>query len=236
MSGKNNLKRKIRARSGWAVLMLALFVLLTALLMKADVRAIGPENSSVGLAGINGFVHEKLGTSDAFYRLTDLMGKADFLFVLAFAALGLVQLVCGRSLKAVDGSLYLLAGFYVVVGACYVLFEKFVVNCRPVLENGQLEASFPSSHTLLAVTILGSAMVQLRQRIHSRGLRTAVNVVFTVLIAVMAVGRLLSGVHWLTDILGGVLLGAALVLAYDALTLELRRRERKKEKKRRARA
>ena len=79
-------------------------------------------------------------------------------------------------------------------------------------------------------------MVQLRQRLHSRGLRTAVNVVFTVLIAVMAVGRLLSGVHWLTDILGGVLLGAALVLAYDALTLELRRRERKKEKKRRARA
>ncbi len=236
MSGKNNLKRKIRARSGWAVLMLALFVLLTALLMKVDVRAIGPENSSVGLAGINGFVHEKLGTSDAFYKLTDLMGKADFLFVLAFAALGLVQLVRGRSLKAVDGSLYLLAGFYVVVGACYVLFEKFVVNCRPVLENGQLaEASFPSSHTLLAVTILGSAMVQLRQRLHSRGLRTAVNVVFTVLIAVMAVGRLLS-VHWLTDILGGVLLGAALVLAYDALTLELRRRERKKEKKRRARA
>ena len=98
MSGKNNLKRKIRARSGWAVLMLALFVLLTALLMKVDVRAIGPENSSVGLAGINGFVHEKLGTSDAFYKLTDLMGKADFLFVLAFAALGLVQLVRGRSL------------------------------------------------------------------------------------------------------------------------------------------
>ena len=236
MSGKNNLKRKIRARSGWAVLMLALFVLLTALLMKVDVRAIGPENSSVGLAGINGFVHEKLGTSDAFYRLTDLMGKADFLFVLAFAALGLTQLVRGHSLKAVDGSLYLLAGFYVVVGGCYALFEKFVVNCRPVLENGQLEASFPSSHTLLAVTILGSAMVQLRQRIHSRGLRTVVNVVFTALIAVMAVGRLLSGVHWLTDILGGVLLGTALVLAYDALTLELRRRERKKEKKRRARA
>ena len=101
MSGKNNLKRKIRARSGWAGLMLALFVLLTALLMKVDVRAIGPENSSVGLAGINGFVHEKLGTSDAFYRLTDLMGKADFLFVLAFAALVLAG--CGGT-KSSSGS------------------------------------------------------------------------------------------------------------------------------------
>ena len=101
MSGKNNLKRKIRARSGWAVLMLALFVLLTALLMKVDVRAIGPENSSVGLAGINGFVHEKLGTSDAFYKLTNLMGKADFLFVLTSLIFGGILNARGHETLAV---------------------------------------------------------------------------------------------------------------------------------------
>ena len=38
----------------------------------------------------------------------------------------------------------------------------------------------------------------------------------TILVALMILSRLFSGVHWFTDIVGGVILSTALVLLYKA--------------------
>ena len=104
--------------------------------------------------------------------------------------------------------------FYIVVIAVYLLFECVVINYRPVLINGVLEASYPSSTTMLVMTVMPTALMQWNQRIKTTVLRRSVLVATVAFIAFMVIGRLLSGVHWVTDILGGAMLSISLVSAY----------------------
>ena len=193
---------------------LAAFALWTALVRFNDVQAIGPNGSSVGFAALNKAVHETIGVHWGLYTVTDWLGLIPIVFVLGFAILGLVQLVRRRSLFKVDRSILVLGGFYIVVMAMYLLFEEVVINYRPVLIDGNLEASYPSSTTMLALCVLPTAMMQLKSRIRHIDVRRTVLVTLGALTGFMVVGRLISGVHWLTDIIGGVLLSVGLVMLY----------------------
>ena len=204
-----------KTKSLWIGLaFLAAFALWTVLVRFIDVQAIGPNGSSVGFAALNKAVHETIGVHWGLYTVTDWLGLIPIGFVLGFAVLGLVQLVQRRSLFKVDRSILMLGGFYFVVMAMYVLFEKAVINYRPVLIDGTLEASYPSSTTMLALCVLPTAMMQLNSRICRIAVRRAVLLALGALTAFMVVGRLISGVHWLTDIIGGVLLSVGLVFLY----------------------
>ena len=108
----------------------------------------------------------------------------------------------------------MLGGFYAAVMAAYVLFEVFAVNCRPVLINGVLEVSYPSSTTLLVLCVMPTAAMQLRERMKNRTADMLFRRAITAFSVFMVAARLVSGVHWFTDIVGGALLSAALVLAY----------------------
>ena len=193
---------------------LAAFALWTVLVHSIDVQAIGPNGSSVGFAALNKAVHETIGVHWGLYKVTDWLGLIPIGFVLGFAVLGLVQLIRRRSLFKVDRSILVLGGFYIVVMAMYLLFEEVAINYRPVLIDGNLEASYPSSTTMLALCVLPTAMMQLKSRIRHIAVRRAVLVTLGALTAFMVVGRLISGVHWLTDIIGGVLLSVGLVMLY----------------------
>lgn len=193
---------------------LAAFALWTALVRFNDVQAIGPNGSSVGFATLNGLVHETIGVHWGLYTVTDWLGLIPIGFVLGFAVLGLVQLVRRRSLFKVDCSILVLGGFYIVVMAMYLLFEEVVINYRPVLIDGNLEASYPSSTTMLALCVLPTAIMQLKSRIRRRTVRCAVLMTLGVFTVFMVIGRLISGVHWLTDMIGSVLLSVGLVMLY----------------------
>ena len=104
-----------------------------------------------------------------------------------------------------------------MVIAVYVLFEYVVVNRRPVLIDGYLEASYPSSTTMLVMCVMPTAIMQLRSRIKNGMLRRVIVGVITIFIAFMVIGRLVSGVHWVTDIIAGALISAGLVVAYLAM-------------------
>lgn len=200
------------------LLLLGAFALWTVAVCLVDVRPIGPNGSSVGFAALNGAVHTALGVCWPLYTITDWLGLVPMGFVFGFALLGLVQLIRRRSLGRVDRDILVLGGFYLVVLAAYLLFEKFAVNYRPVLIDGFLEASYPSSTTMLTLCVIPTAMLQLRRRIPREGLRRVILWMLGIFTAFMVVGRLLSGVHWLTDIVGGVLLSAGLVALYAAMT------------------
>ena len=202
------------------LLLLGAFALWTAAVCLVDVHPIGPNGSSVGFAALNGVVHRTLGVHWPLYTLTDWLGLVPMGFVFGFAILGLVQLIRRRSLGRVDRDILVLGGFYLVVLAAYLLFEKFAVNYRPVLIDGFLEASYPSSHTMLVICIMGTAIMQFRRLLpEKKGLHIFLDGAAVLLIVVTVVGRLLSGVHWFTDILAGVLLSSALVMLYfSALT------------------
>ncbi len=194
-----------------------LFVCFLAVLlcvMFLDVRAIGPQGSSIGLAGVNAAIRDLFGVKMIWYDITDLLGFIAIAVALGFACLGLCQAVKRRSLKKVDGDILLLGGFYAVVLGVYIFFEIFVVNYRPILMEGELEASFPSSHTMLTVCILGTAMYQFAKRLKTCLVRNCAVVASGLIMAVTVVGRLISGAHWFSDVLAGLFLSCALVFVY----------------------
>ncbi len=195
------------------------FIVFTILVKFVDVQPIGPNASEVGLASLNDVIFKVFGYNQTLYDLTEILGLVTFLIIGFFAVLGLYQLIKGKSIKKVDYKILVLGCFYVVVLLFYVLFEIVVINYRPVLIDGELEASYPSSHTMLSICVVTSAIVVLSEMLEKKkGLRVAIVIAGYALIAFTVVGRLLSGVHWFTDIVGAMLLSFGLVmLFYSAL-------------------
>lgn len=201
-----------------AVCVLVVFVLWTVALCFVDVQAIGPQESSVGFATVNGFVHNVTGTHMFLYVITDWLGLVPLGVAAGFSLLGLIQWIKRKHLGQVDYSLLVLGGFYIVVMAVYVFFELVAVNYRPVLIDGILEASYPSSTTVLVMCVMPTSIMQLHNRIRNGFLKRCVNYVMIVFVALMVAGRLISGVHWVTDIIGGALLSTGLVLMYYSVS------------------
>lgn len=210
--------KKTKKNFGIAAILLGAFVVWTAAVRLVDVQPIGPQGSAVGFATINGWVHDLTGVHMALYTVTDWLGLVPIGVAMGFALLGLIQWIKRKHLRQVDFSILVLGGFYLLVMAAYVLFEVFVINYRPVLINGCLEASYPSSTTMLVLCVMPTTLMQLNARIKSQTLKRWVGFGITAFILFMVIGRLLSGVHWFTDIIGGALLSAGLVMLYYSIT------------------
>ena len=211
------MEKKNKKRLAWGVSLVVAFVLWTVLVRFAYVQAIGPEGSSVGFATLNRFVHELTGVNWILYTVTDWLGLVPIAVALGFAILGLVQLIKRKSLWKVDHSILALGVFYIVVMAVYIFFEIVVINYRPTLINGYLEASYPSSTTMLVMCVMPTAAMQLNARIKNTVFRRCAVIAIVAFTAFMVIGRLISGVHWITDIIGGALLSAGLVMLYIVL-------------------
>lgn len=197
--------------------LLLLFVIYTIMVMTVDVQAIGPEGSKVGLATINGFFHNLIGVNMVWYKVTKITGILDLLVIVGMASLGVIQLIKRKDFFKVDKDLLILGMFYVLVAAMYVLFEVWIVNYRPVVFDKGLEASYPSSHTMLAICAMIPAIMQINKRIKDETIRKVAVIAALAIMVITVGGRFLSGVHWFTDIVGGILLGSALTMIYYSI-------------------
>lgn len=196
----------------------ALFVLLICLLKTVDVKTNPETLTEIGLYSLNKAVFDALGVHKAWKSITGVLGYLAIIEAVGFAAYGVYSLVKGKSFKSVNADIYALAVVYVVLAVLYVFFEKVIINYRPIIldvEKGA-EASFPSSHTMLAVTIISSGMIELDKLIENKNVKIIAGAVSVVLVLASVIGRLISGVHWFTDILGGVLISLCLVFAFAA--------------------
>ena len=200
-----------------AIILLASFVLWTLLISLVDVKPIGPNATSVGFATLNRFFHELTGVNLQLYIITDWLGLIPIAAAFGFAILGVIQLIKRKSLWKVDFNILALGTFYIVVIIAYLFFEIFIINYRPTLINGYLEASYPSSTTMLVMSVMPTMAMQLNVRIKNIIARRCAIIAIMAFIAFMVIARLLSGVHWITDIIGGALLSAGLVILYDAI-------------------
>ena len=208
-------RKKTLLWAGIAALLTAVF---TTLVCTVDVAPIGPMGTSVGLSHLNGWAAERIGVHWLWYDITGGLGMAALALVGVFGCVGLAQWIRRKKLRLVDRSIWALGGLYAVTMALYVFFEKVVINCRPVVMPGEVmpETSFPSSHTLLSCVVLGSALMVLPQYVKRGTLRSVLTVLLWAALIVIVVGRLASGVHWLTDITAGLLYGATLLLFFKA--------------------
>ena len=214
----------MRKKVGKACISFALFILLIALVTSIDLAVIGPANTAIGMSHLNGAVHNLIGVHMIWYKITNYLGYLAILCGLVFAVLGLKQLIERKSLGQVDKPILALGGLLVSLGVIYVLFEKVVVNCRPVLMEGETvpEASFPSSHTVLAMVIFGAIAMLVKDYVRDKKTAALLQNVCLVLMIVSVIGRLISGVHWFTDILGGVLLSYALLQLFSGVLEKLK--------------
>lgn len=215
------MKKESGKNVGVGMGLLAAFLLWTLAVRFVDVQGIGPGGSTVGFATVNRFVHDLTGVHMSLYVVTDWLGLVPIGFAMGFAILGLMQWIKRKHILKVDYSILLLGGFYIVVMAVYILFETVVINYRPLLINGYLEVSYPSSTTMLVMCVMPAAIMQFNIRIQNCILKHCVSAGITAFIVFMVVGRLVSGVHWFSDIVGGGLLSMGLVLMYRGFLLKL---------------
>ena len=217
-------KRKFLIGFGFLVA----FIIWTLLLLFVDVNTIGAKNTTVGFSTLNGFFHNLIGTNMLLYVITDWLGLIPIAVALCFATLGLTEWIKRKSLLKVDENLFVLGGFYIVVIFVYALFETVTINYRPILINGYLEGSYPSSTTLLVTSVMPTAIMQLNERIKNSKLKRTLTSLITAFISFMVMGRIISGVHWISDIIGGLLFSISINLIYSAATDLTKSKKRKK--------
>ena len=193
-----------------------------------DVQPIGPDGTRVGFASINAKVAELLGFNETLYEIAKLLGYVVIAVFLFFAMMGFIQLVKRRSLLKVDSNILVLGGMYFAVFAMYVVFQKVIINYRPVIIPGatEVEASFPSSHTAMAIVVIAGALMQLHYYIESRGLRTILSLLLWALMIVAVGTRFLSGAHWFTDIVAAIFYALTLIFAYKTVIFAVEKNER----------
>ena len=199
--------------------LLVLFGVWTMLIQTVDVQAAGETGTEIGFASINIRFHDLTGVHMGLYTATDWLGLVPVFVCLLFGAMGFVQLVGRKSLRKVDGDIILLGVYYVLVVGWYLAFEMYPINYRPILIEGRMEASYPSSTTLLVLSVMPTLVFQTRRRLKSVGAKKVIALLTMLFSAAMAAGRLISGVHWLTDIVGSVLLSGGLFCLYRAAVL-----------------
>ena len=210
-----------------SVVLTIVSVVYTYLVKTIDVKSIGPNNSKVGFSRLNNLFSNLVGTHMTIYKITEILGLVVILIVGIYALLGLIQLIKRKSLLKVDSELYGLAGLYVLMAAVYVLFEKFIINYRPVLIDGELEASYPSSHTILAICICISSLIVSKKYLDEKYLKIT-HVVTILLLLGVFLGRVASGVHWISDIIGGVIISATLLMYFYTYYETHKKRTRKR--------
>jgi undecaprenyl-diphosphatase len=217
---KDTRKRDLLA----GIVLVAAFALWTVAIRLIDVQNAGPLGSEVGFATINVWFHRLTGVHMLIYTITDWLGLVPIIICMCFGVLGLVQMIHRRSLLKVDSDILLLGAYYVVVILGYLLFEMMPINYRPILIGGNLEASYPSSTTLLVLSVMPTLKYQSERRIAKPVTRKAIAVFVIVFSAFMVIGRLISGVHWATDIVGSVFLSFGLYMIYKASVIMAERK------------
>lgn len=196
------------------VILLLLFFLWTALIQTIDVQSAGQNGTNIGFADLNVWFHKLTGVHMNVYTITDWLGLIPLFICMVFGVVGLIQLIRRRNLLKVDIDILLLGVYYIVVIFCYLIFEMIPVNYRPIPIEGRMEASYPSSTTLLVMSVMPTLVFQTYRRVGDKGIRYSIYVFTVLFTAFMVVGRTVAGVHWLTDIAGSVLLSSGLYLIY----------------------
>ena len=201
------------------ILMMIAFVIWTGLVQIIDVQPVGAGGTAVGFATLNVWFHELTGVHRTIYTMTDWLGLVPIFVCFMFGIIGCWQMIQRKSVLKVDLDIILLGVYYVVVIFGYLLFEMFPINYRPILIEGRLEASYPSSTTLLVLSVMPTLCLQVNHRLTNERVKKIISVLTMGFTLFMVIGRSVSGVHWMTDIAGSILFSFGLFYIYRKLVL-----------------
>ena len=195
------------------------FVIWTILVRNIDVQPWGVNGTEIGFATMNTWFHQFTGVHLVIYTITDWMGLVPIFVCMVFAGMGCAQWMKRRSLFKVDYDIVFLGIYYAVVIFAYLIFEMIPVNYRPILIDGVMEVSYPSSTTLLVLGVMPTLIEQVNRRAKTEIVRKIVSGFVMAFSIFMVLGRLIAGVHWLTDIVGAIMLSEGVFFVYRAAIL-----------------
>lgn len=201
-------------RFGSTIVLAIITLLFTIAVKTIDLGPIGPQGSVVGFSAVNSAVFGFFGSNLIWDEITNVIMLAVFSCGVVFAIMGLIQLIQRKKILKVDWEILMLGVTYTLLGLVYVVFEKVAINNRPILVEGELAASFPSSHMMMVATVGITVMLILPKYVENKIWYTALRLVLALAVIAMITGRLLSGMHWMTDIVAGVLYSVTLVSLY----------------------
>lgn len=207
------------------IVFIAVFALWTILIQTVDVQSVGQNGTSVGFGMLNCYFYKLTGVNMTIYHITDWLGLVPIFCCIVFGGVGFFQLLKRRSLFKVDYDIIILGVYYIIVILGYLIFEAIPINYRPILIDGRMEASYPSSTTLLVLSVMSAVIFQVNRRIKNTFIKNMINTSVVLFMILMAIGRAVAGVHWLTDIIGSVILSAGLYLIYKSVVLLLDERQ-----------
>ena len=196
------------------IFLLLAFTAWTIMIQRVDVKNVGVNGTGIGCATVNTLFHNLTGVHMVIYVVTDWLGLVPIFVCMVFGFIGLIQLIRRKSLFKVDRDITILGVYYLIVIFGYIIFEMIPINYRPVLIEGIMEASYPSSTTLLVLSVMPTMIFQVNKRVKNGFVARLLNVSAVLFSAFMVIGRTISGVHWLTDIVGSVLLSAGMYMIY----------------------
>lgn len=195
------------------------FVIWTLLIQIVDVQPFGQNGTDIGFATFNCWFHKLSGVHMTLYTITDWLGLIPLVVCMIFGGIGFVQLVKRRSLFEVDYDIIFLGIYYIIVIFGYLIFEMIPINYRPILIEGFMEASYPSSTTMLVLSVMPTFVFQVNRRLKNTVVKKIISILTITFSAFMVIGRLVSGVHWFTDIVGSIMFSAGLFYIYKAVVL-----------------
>ena len=212
-----------------SIILLFIATIYTILVKNIDVSTIGPNSSSVGFSSINAFFQNLIGSHMTIYKLTEILGIIPLLIAISYALVGAFELFKRKSFTKVDYEIYALGILYIIVLGLYIFFEKCIINYRPILIDGVLEASYPSSHTLVAICICGSSII-VNKKIFKNKISQIENKLSIFLMITIVSGRFASGVHWFSDILGGIIISITLLFTFYTIVVSIPPKNKKVKK------
>jgi len=218
-----------------SIILLIISIIFTILVAKVDVKPVGPINpetgvaSEVGFSTINSAISKKLEFNSTCYKISKYAGYLAFAFLAFYGIKGFIELIQKKSLKKVNKVFYVLLGFYICIGIVYALFEVLTINYRPLVMDNELEASYPSSHTMLAICVCGSSLIASNYIINNKNLKKLINIAAWTIMLLVIVTRFISGVHWFTDIIGGIIISIFMIYTFFNVVKSFTKVEEKEE-------
>ena len=212
---------KIRQSNAICITSFFLFIIFTFLVENFDLKPIGIQNSMVGMATINQFFKEILGQSELWYNITTITGIITLFIVLGFFIFGVIQFIKRKKIAKVDFDIILFDVYIIFLILIYWIFETYLINYRPIMLEKVLEPSYPSSHTFFVSSIMGVVIIIFNNRIKNGVFKNIIKIFSFLIIILTVFGRFMSGVHWFTDILGGVILSILLIFLYNSIYLKM---------------
>lgn len=191
-----------------------LFIIFTILCKTIDIQPLGANSTNIGFAKFNTSIHDKITSDDIWDKIGDIFMILSIVVVCILLIIGLIQAIRRKNIFKIDKQIICAGIIFAILIVFYLLFELLVINYRPILIDNALEASYPSTHALLVCVVMSITIILSHIYFKKKTYKTLIDLFSSVSILTTCISRLLSGMHWITDIIGAILLSASLVSLY----------------------